>query len=754
MIKRIGLHALLLIIASVSRAEIAPSDWSNLFDGPKTKGATVLFAPPTTKVPPAKPVRVGQSDWYAGDPDEATDDKNPSSGEKTRFEEGLQKSLMDACRGIDLTVHQETLLGGVLGIGGRVGRSLQRFANGKLAYIDEFSPRVGIGYAPVLWSGDPALAASVYVGADFTGQSVVIRHAPKGVSSCKQLLKQLDVRTYKTVLPAKAKRIHDMEVGELWKMGLAFKFGFQPAVTAGTQYVAVTLYWGAFHENRENLSIYKMDESKLRLRLRLDRADIGTKGGAVVGSLMPGQLGAALGEEFVAKTLGNLAGGVVNRAVAHQIANYLRAAIDISDIHRTGEQIVLEFILDPNDPAQMEKVANLMKGDFLSLKALAKLVHPKFGDDIVDEQGRLDSWKGDKKDQLGKEPTFAGIDKYKRDGKGFHLKIPIIWDHHTTWNKSDEKITLQDKQGNKIRVYATEKRGSNKFLEIPLLGHLTAHDKWRSAQTFTSRDKDGKVQTPAVMYVHQEGFQHETAASAHDMAKGADDVMKLAGVHGKGTNERTTLPVDALFPLQPPTAPRQGMPGRGGEDNRAEPTYKSAIAALTVVFNQKAVQDVLHASADEIVKCYYNAKQATEGVVLTDLMAQAKAEKTMDRPNNESARDMLASMASTAAKIVKDITEAAAAKTPEEQAEKFSRILSGAGKSGLAYENILKVLVQLIDPLDISAEFYARTNKHIKGEKDVKVRYVLNDRKVADDKLLGQMLEARKRFVEPTKLTD
>jgi hypothetical protein len=142
---------------------------------------------------------------------------------------------------------------------------------------------------------------------------------------------------------------------------------------------------------------------------------------------------------------------------------------------------------------------------------------------------------------------------------------------------------------------------------------------------------------------------------------------------------------------------------------------------------------------------------------MNELVAQA-ASKVANPGHGQnpadSARVEIASLAKTAAKIVEDLAAAAAQKTPEEQAEAFSKVLSGGGKSGLAYEKILKVLVQLIDPMDISAEFYARTNKHIKGEKDVNARYILNDRKVSDDKLLGQMLEARKRFVTPTRLTD
>jgi hypothetical protein len=240
-----------------------------------------------------------------------------------------------------------------------------------------------------------------------------------------------------------------------------------------------------------------------------------------------------------------------------------------------------------------------------------------------------------------------------------------------------------------------------------------------------------------------------------DMVKQADDIMKLVGTHGSGINPNTGLPVDVLTPMPPPGPPPSL---NGDQQERAAPMYRSATTALTVVFNQKAVQDIIHASADEITKAFYNAKKATENIMMSELVAQA-AVKTVGQHAGEqdpaqSARVEIASLASTAAKIVQDLVAVASAKTPEEQAAAFSRVLAGSGKSGLAYENILKVLVQLIDPMDISAEFCARTDKHIKGEKDVKARYILNDRKVSDDKLLGQMLDARKRFVEPTKLTD
>src|SRR5271170_3151559 len=133
MMRRVLLASFLLSTLPAA-AQVSPQDWNNLFDGPANPGFSIKFAPgkpgkPGEGAPPAKPVKVGGSDWYAGDPDEATNDNNASSREKTRFEEGMQKSVMDACKSVSLTVDQEPLIGNVLTIGGRVGRSMERYAN-------------------------------------------------------------------------------------------------------------------------------------------------------------------------------------------------------------------------------------------------------------------------------------------------------------------------------------------------------------------------------------------------------------------------------------------------------------------------------------------------------------------------------------------------------------------------------------------------------------------------------------------------
>ena len=67
-------------------------------------------------------------------------------------------------------------------------------------------------------------------------------------------------------------------------------------------------------------------------------------------------------------------------------------------------------------------------------------------------------------------------------------------------------------------------------------------------------------------------------------------------------------------------------------------------------------------------------------------------------------------LARRAERIAQVLLKARNAASPEEQAQAFQKVMSGKGASGLAYEEIMKVLVQLADPLDISAEFTIHMN--------------------------------------------
>ncbi len=138
--------------------------------------------------------------------------------------------------------------------------------------------------------------------------------------------------------------------------------------------------------------------------------------------------------------------------------------------------------------------------------------------------------------------------------------------------------------------------------------------------------------------------------------------------------------------------------------------------------------------------------------------SRREAERALgyDDWRDEGSRNALAQLsylAAQAADIIRDIAAAKDAATPQERADRFRDLMAGDGRSGLAYEDILKVMVQLVDPADVSAEFFLRVEKRIKGEKDVATRLLLNPN-AGDGAMIGEASRDRARFAEPSILTD
>ena len=52
-----------------------------------------------------------------------------------------------------------------------------------------------------------------------------------------------------------------------------------------------------------------------------------------------------------------------------------------------------------------------------------------------------------------------------------------------------------------------------------------------------------------------------------------------------------------------------------------------------------------------------------------------------------------------------------------------AKVTAGDNKSGLKYEEFLKVFVQVVSPENISAEVYVQTDKKVKGEQDYREKY-------------------------------
>ena len=133
--------------------------------------------------------------------------------------------------------------------------------------------------------------------------------------------------------------------------------------------------------------------------------------------------------------------------------------------------------------------------------------------------------------------------------------------------------------------------------------------------------------------------------------------------------------------------------------------------AFAVNFNENAVANIIAAPANELIKAFANTlDQASRDVMMKVLSVSTVGEDgriknkqrdlervlgaSLNALSNEqnSLSNQIASFCRTATQLVTDIIKIRTAGDWKAQADMLSKVIAGNGKSGLKYEEILKVL--------------------------------------------------------------
>lgn len=777
------LAAALLIFSVPSRATAAGSldeDLAGIFDGGAMEALSPPSSPPAVSASPedqrarepkAGPVRVPHifqpfgtpipgSDWEEADPEDSVADDNPSAPDKVDFWDRLQDKAFDQlCKQLKIP-----LKGGLdIGEGGleaKYKRYMRHLPSGKLGLVDEGELNLSLGHTEGLWDFlEDRVGVSLFVRARLEGQSLVVRPL-ESEKSCDEIGRLIDLRDIKTVLPLKPERISKMAVGELWKLPLTLRVGFGGSLGGTlTEDLPASITLGTFREDVAGVSLYRLSEDVLRFRFRLDHAQVREAGGTATYVFPTSQFGLPGAENVLVKLL--------DKQLAREINKYMETRLSLRWHRRKGRKAVIEFLLDPNDPEQMRTLVEVIKGDLdmlLKLRRIIDGVKKRLAEGGSTAEENIAELEREHAGKFGKDSSFAGIDEYIRRNRPFRLRLPFLLDYESSKGRNEERLIVLDEAGGEYHVYTGQKRKHTGMIDIPFLGNLTKHDRQKSAQVFSYRDGDGNEESPVAVYVQQEGFLRHKESSAKNMAGRADDIMRYAGARGNGDNPRTGVPIKAVFP-EPPVSEDGGR--RGGN-----PTYRRGMTSLTVAFHQQAVRDILNADAGSVAAAFANTLGEEQASLMRWVLANGEVGEdgrlSYDRGDLyrhirrtahtmwEETQDILRDVYWTcrrAAKIVADLAKARLAGSFERQAEAFLDVLTGAGKSGLAYDKIVKVLIQLSDPEDLTAEFYVRMVKKVKGEEDIDARYSLHEGGGQDD-LLKRMSKTRARFAEPSRLAD
>lgn len=691
----------------------------------------------------------------------------PVSSELEKFWEKLKFDTVDSiCRSAEIKLNEEARLDAGPGIGAEFKRFLRKDAAGKLYLLDEIGLNLSFALGHELAQIPNVGPFSVNFSGVMAGKSVVVQPLEHD-RYCQELGTLAKLYKVKVVVPATAKRISEMKPREIWKLPLTLRMAFGAGVTAPVNpYVTVTVSASAAKEKRPSVTLNRLDESRLRLRLRLDRVEVTAVGAAVTTVQLPmEQIGLIDAENLIANE--------INRAWAREVNNYIAAKLSFGRSRAFGKRLLLEFILDPRDPAQMAALEKFLQGDLGVVKRLLEL-GVRFND-ITEEDDSATGLQGINAaaDQagagLGQTPSFAGSDAHHSETDHFNIQIPVIHAHNSSNSSSYNRYQSLENGGETLHVRQESRVSNGASLDVPFMGKMIKHDTQQNVYVVNREGRDGAVTRPVMVYQHYEGFVRQSDGDARDMVGRANNVLRYVGMKGSGVDNSNTLPLGAIFPQLPPRTD-----GDGFEYNPSK-TYHSALMGFKLLINERGLQDIIFAPARSIMYAFLNMMCEEHWGIITkawrlfridengkvgyDEKEMRKAlgagywsdyESPQDDPMNT-----VYFLAKDATRVIADIFSVKNAGGWREQSDRLAKIASGDSRSGLKYDKFMKLVVQLVDPLDVSAELYLHTDKRVKGEADVTHTYNFFNGAGNDlNGTLGAVTGMRERFADPSQLSD
>ncbi|MBI5247759.1 MAG: hypothetical protein HY923_11325 [Elusimicrobia bacterium] len=681
-----------------------------------------------------------------------------SAPERVIFSEKMRDRVLDQlCRQLKLQ-YEYRLPGDFGGTGAGFRRWLAPLPDGRLTIVDEERLSVGYGHAfTQALEQVPGVSGSLWLGGRLEGSSMVIRPL-EGKATCKEVDRLIDLRDIKTVLPFKKERIAAMKVGELWRMPFRLTVGHTETLGENITQAADTAFnasltFNGTESGEATLTIYRLSESELRFRFRVDRVEIRTKG-ARLAQTIPAADFAIAG--------GNILLNLIDRELAKQLNRYTSASLGFSNAKTQGKRVVLEYVVDPRKPEEAEAVAQALHGDFKSLV--------KMGWRMGTQQATSDSTEEAYRDLQSKHDAelgpakFAAIDAYTQKAKNITLNLPFLTSQNWSKSRGENTTTRYTDEQGEIHFERGDRSHQGEWFTIPWVGPLVKNQDQQDVQAVSAARTGEAHGDPILIYLQQHGFLRATESSVRDKAKQFQEIMALAGTHGNGPNPRMALPIDKVMPPPPPAQ-------SCFENCPVEPSNRKGTVAFTLVFTQKAVDQLIHATPEDVIRSY--AATVDSMPAMQWLMNNGKlnehtgkidydwraARKAFPDPFDDRAAGSrsweegeISRMAKEAAGLIADLAKARDASDNVARSAALVTAFNGKGESKMVYDRALRVFVQLVDPMNLTADFVANVDRP-KKETDVRAHYVLK-RNRPENELLKLAGEAKARVANPSILVD
>lgn len=688
--------------------------------------------------PPGTP-REGSSEGSYADPD------------RRRMDEARRKGVLDQlCRHIKL--NKDFSLGGgrfpVTTLG--YNRRLETDFDNSLAMIDEET--LGLGWS--LGEGRPIAGegtASLWLGGSINGKSMVVRRLGT-FNTCSEVDRLLNVTDTKIIFPATPERIAEMGHGELWRIPLTINVGYggslSEAMDSGT---VISLGYGKNKNGLSSMTLWRLSEHQARFRFRLDYVQIYSKSLGVSMTLDP--------IEFSTQG-GNILSRFLKKQVARQLHRYTSAFLGLGSAESDGRRLVLEYVIDPTDPAQAQAMAEALRGNFQTLLSYARRMATSrttpeetleaFGDLQTTNTGLLG------------EPTYAARSDYGAKTRSFTLNLPFIVNRTVSEAFAQDRVTQFTGPRDQFEFHSANRTPNVEFFNMPFVGPLVKDLESRNVDVITQSPGGQGHGEPIAVYLDNHGFLRLPISSVAEMAEDANSILRLAGAARRGGPDRTMeIPAHSFFPPPQPV----DTVTQSSFDGPIEPSDQKGWTSFTLVMNAKAVKDALSASTDQVLQAFARSipladRELAEWVVkngkleggrLTYDPAQAKIDLALRDDDNS--LSWMGKLAREAAGLALDMREAAAAPTPEDRAKALAKSFSHENRSGLQHRDILRVLVQFMDPLDLTGDFVSASDGTTKRALKVQAHYQLKQGR-AEVPTLREAGATRGRFGDGSVMTD
>ncbi|MEI7529954.1 MAG: hypothetical protein WCK76_13545, partial [Elusimicrobiota bacterium] len=686
--------------------------------------------------------------------------------ELTNFWGNLTENTKDKlCKAANIKINQGANIIPEIGIEGGLRRQFKSYPDQRLALIDEISLKLNVNLGTEVLNVPNVGSLSVNIGGGLEGKSMVVRPLENN-SYCKNLGMLVKLYEVKTVLPVKAKRINEMIVGEVWKLPMVARFSFGAGAGASFNGVVnVSIGASETKERKPTISLYKEAADRMRVRFRVDHVTVKSVGAAAGTVDIPaGDLGVMSGENLIATT--------VNRTLASQINKFIAFKLGYNYYRVNGQKLLLEFYINPNDQVQVEKLAEFLKGNIGTIEQFIKLGlrFDQFSEtaDIQSGVGEIEDLAAQAGSQIGATNTFAGTDHYDAHGHNFNITVPIIHSHQSNWTASYHRYQSLNNDGGAVHVQQRTRESNGDSMNLPFAGTLSKHNSKRDVYVVNQEGKDGSVTRPVMLYQKYEGFVRKDDPRARQMLDETNAVLKYAGMRGDGVNMSNTLPSASIFPPLPPVEHNYN------DQDQSDPTktYRSAVISFKLVFAEQAVQDIVFAPAQLIMKSFMNVMRETEGAIIDKVMdlftIDKKGEVAYDYKavqkrlgvsafdnngdNGTNPLDIVRTLAHAATEFIEKLSSVKQQGGWKAQSEQLAKV---AATGDMRYEDFLKVVIQMTDTKNISSEIYIHTDKRVKGEEDVNQNYTMfNTRENGFDNTIATVQQMRERFADPAELTD